>query len=249
MKVNVSLPLSLPIQTQVSGAEKVAQPFGLAGILPGFGAEQLEEFKHDSLIAPEHFVPASVSRLVVILPEAEFDRNRLAHKIWLLASAASLPILFLAFSRDRESAAYQQRRLVTIATVTAFGDVKTSTYLLTGRRWLPSLQRLLKPKDLLICLSQDQVIIRLFAQRPLGAYLAAILHAPVYIIGDLPLDRSSSRVALLWQTVAWLASLVVVIAFAVFQIWIDHTSDGPTSTILLCVSIIVEFVLILITNT
>jgi hypothetical protein len=249
MRFTPAHPLSLHIEPLTKTDENPKISVDIESLLPGYRHIQAGEQHGDFLLVPERgaaFRPAG--RLVVMVPNGNFDENEFVHRIWKLASITSLPILFLALSTDRESAVYLHRRLVIIAAVAAFGQVKTTTSIIVGKGWLRAIQRMLQPGDLLVCLSEHQVSIQVFGRRILGEYLSTSLNVPIYLIGDLQVDDSSFRLSRYKGALSWFASFAIIIAFALIQIWIDQTTSDPTSTIFLCLLVIVEFLLILKTN-
>jgi hypothetical protein len=249
MRFIVAHPLPLRVEPLTKADETPEKSIDIETLLPGYQKVQSADHQRDFLLVPERgSALGPAGRLVVMVPNGNIDENEFAHRIWKLASIASLPIHFLAFSVDRDSSAYWHSRLATIAAVTSFGQVKTSTGIIAGNGWLRSLRRMLRPGDLLVCLNEHQVPYRIFGQRVLGEYLSTSLDVPVYLMNDLDVDASSFWLSRLKGAFSWFASFAIILVFALIQIWIDQTTADPTSTILLCLSVIIEFLLILKTN-
>ena len=248
MRFNPAHALSIPLEPQAHADEKAKTPIDIEAILPGYRDHQDGTQHSDFLLMPERAAIRPAKRLVVVVPKGHFNEEELAHKVWQLASTTYLPILFLSLSTDPDGAAYLRRRLVTIAAITAFGEVKATTSIQEGRGWLQAIQRILQPGDLLVCLSEHQVPFRLIGRKALGDILATSLHMPIYLIGDLQIDDFSYRPSQIEAAFSWFASFAIIIAFALLQTRIYQTTSDPASTILLCLSVILEFFLILKTN-
>jgi hypothetical protein len=249
MRFTVAHPLPLRVEPLMKADKTPERSADIEALLPGYQKVQSADRNGDFLLVPERSSALhQAGRLIVMVPNGDFDENEFAHRIWKLASIASLPIHFLAFSADRDSSAYWHSRLATIAAVTSFGQVKTSTGIIAGNGWLRAIRRILRPGDLLVCLSEHQVPYRVFGQRALGEYLSTSLDTPVYLMNGLQVDNSSFLLSRFKGALSWFASFAIILVFALMQIWIDQTTVDPTSTILLCLSVIIEFLLILKTN-
>jgi hypothetical protein len=249
MRFTPAHPLSIYLEPQTRAGENNRTSFDIESLLPGYRHIQAGGQNGDFLIVPEpstSLLPAR--RLLALVPDGDFNENEFAHRIWQLASTASLHILFVALSTNLEDTAYLHRRLTTMAALTAFGEVKTAIIIKTEKDCLLAIHHIMKPGDLLVCLSEHQVPFWIIGRRVLGEYLSTSLNTPVYLIGNLQLHDSNFGFSRLKGAISWIASFAIIIAFALVQIWINQATADPASTILLCISVIFELLLILKAN-
>ena len=203
--------------------------------------------QNDQLLIPQRCNFTPIKRLIVLIPKDNFDEIKLSRKIWQLASVDSLPILFLALAQDQNSVAYVHRRLVTLAALTAFGKFNITVIVRIGKSWIEVVKQTLLSGDLLLCLSHHTVPC-LLRNKPAGEYLSRLLDTPIYLIGDLHIESSPSLFSWFKGTPSWLALLVIIVVFGFTQAWISQTMLDPSSSLLLCLVYVIEFLIILGTN-
>lgn len=224
-------------------------PDELSEILPGVSTELLIDRQVDALILPEQAAELpSARRLVVIVPEGSIDESELARRVWELASAAGLPVLYLGLSPDPTGTPTLRRRLALLAAETSQTPIAARPVVEVGKDWRQAASAHLQNGDLLVCLAEQHVPFHLLGQKRLGESLAAELQAPVILLAGLHVGRSASQLDRVRDALAWLFSLVILAAFGALQAWISQKTEPHLSTIFLCLSVVLEIIILLRMN-
>jgi len=213
----------------------------------GYHHQLISINQNDRLLIPHQCTFKPIRRLIVLIPKDNFDEIKLSKKIWQLACVDSLPILFLAQTQDQNSFASVHRRLATLAALTAFGIFNLTVRVWIGKSWIEIVKQTLVPGDLLLCL-RHHTVPYLLGNKPVGEYLSHLVDTPIYLISDLHIESSPYLFSRFKGTTAWLVILVIIVAFGFTQAWISQTMLDPTSSLLLCLLYVIEFLIILGTN-
>jgi hypothetical protein len=216
----------------------------IAVYLPGFPQEKNSAFREDFMILPVRPPVTPTRRLVVLVPGGELKEDELGRKIWLLASKASLEILYVALSPDLEFAALLKRRLITLAASTTYANVRANTKILNSNNWAKVLEEVVRPGDLLVSIARHQAPYRFIGRKSLGEVVSTSFNLPVYMLGGMQVGQLPLQSNMVKSFVGWSLSIATIIAFGVFQIGFGGTTSDPEKTILLCLSLIIEGFLI-----
>jgi hypothetical protein len=233
-----------PFEMKTTTMDEAGNPFDFQMLFTEYHRQLINLNQNDQILVPQHCSYRLIRRLIVLLPEGNFDELKLSKKIWQLASVESLPILFLALVQDQNNVAYIHRRLVTLAALTSFGKINITVVVRIGKSWIEFVKQTLLSGDLLLCL-RHQTVPCFLGNRSIGEYLSHSIDAPIYLIGELRIEPSPYRFRWFIGSTSWLAIFLIIIAFGVTQVWISRTSLNPASSLLLCLLDISEFIIIL----
>ena len=220
----------------------------IAVLLPGYPLGERNPLAGDRLIVPDRIPITPTRRLVVLVPDGEFDEKALAKRIWELASRSDVNVLYLSLLPGPNDLARTRRRLTDLASMTNYGHVKASIKVKVGRNWAQAVAEILAAGDLLVCMAKHRVAYRVLGRKALGELLSSSFDAPVYLLAGSFTGASRERQKLVKEVLAWLLFFSVIAAFAGIQIWIDQEYREPLSTILLCISVVFELSLVLGVN-
>jgi hypothetical protein len=110
-----------------------------------------------------------------------------------------------------------------------------------GPGWLPAIRSVWRSGDLVVAHSEQRVRLWGVIRRPLGPALLAALNAPVYVLsGYCPLPARRGRSWLSRFFTGGLFAAVIAAFFAV-QASLVRLPSRPWQTLLLLVSVIVEY--------
>jgi hypothetical protein len=236
MKILTARPISIPsVANQVPGTA-----MDITRILPGFPFHEAAEFSEDVFIAPQRFPLGPTRRLVVLIPESDLDENALAHRIWNLASLTGLQVLFLGLSPDEESAPFIRRRLALLASAIHQGEVRARSSVVVGVNWSRAVKKVLHLGDLVVCIEGHKVPRRGFGRWRLGEALSADFDVPVYLLAGLQIGRSPVQLQSVRSLIAWSLSIIVLLTFGGFQVWISQNDNSTLSVWLICLTIVAE---------
>jgi hypothetical protein len=205
--------------------------------LPGLPEAAL---KGDAIIFPDRYLMAPIQRLVVLVPEGEIDENAFARRIWQLAVSLSLNIMYLAKALDDHQAVYQRRRLAGLAFITSDEGIQVQACVSTELSWTKALEKTQLPGDLLVCLASHQIPNHIIGRISLGKLLSKSVSVPVYTLAGLKIGLALYQRQRIKEILAWTTSLILLAIFFGLQAEIVHFTVGTTSTILLCLSVLVE---------
>lgn len=202
------------------------------------------DIREDVLLFPEKPVLTSSRRLVVIVPRGNIAENTLARRIWQLASTSGLGVLYVAIAPDNEQVPYYHRRLADLTMMTSNDRLHAYTHISYENDWVTVVRQILQPGDVLVCMA-NHMVFKNFVQRiKLGEELVKIGKAPVYMLGGMKIGPTPEWEFAYKEVAAWVASLLLIIAFFGLQAGIDHSISGQLSKILIVMTIVAEFLLI-----
>jgi hypothetical protein len=197
----------------------------------------------NKLLLPQSESLAPIRRLVVLVPDAEVDENRLARAVWALARQRQLPVLFLGMCYTPSAEFVVRRRLVNLAALTRDREVLVETKFKFDQDWLRVIREFWRAGDLLVCHAELSAPAWGLGRQPLSQRLVSTLQAPVYLLhGFYPNlsqrrpDKNTSRVLL--------ASFLTLIVFFGIQVWVDQQTTGWLNTFLLSGLVFIELGLV-----
>jgi hypothetical protein len=235
-------------QTANLAGERSGMPSQFLAVLPGPSRLSDSTIAGDILAMPYRGNQVPARRLVVLVPPGEFDETALARRVWQLAVSTGLPILFVTLVREDSYALYQRQRLARLASAAADPMLSVQAWPSSMRSWPKALEQILLPGDLLICLADHRVADHLIRRKALGELLARSTSVPVYILRGLEVRSEPNRWQGIRDVLAWMTSIIIVAAFFALQVGIDRSVGEPFSTVLFCLTVVIEFCLILILN-
>lgn len=229
--------ITIPVQEGIPG--QLATFPTLFQVVPGSSQLSQTALAADTLFVPDQLLSVPTRRLIVLVPSGEIDELTLTRRVWLLATCSGLDILYLALSPDADQVSYQRRRLVGLVALTAYQHVRADMDVYAEKYWSQLLRRTLQPGDLLVCLACDRTP-GFFHRQALGELLATELGVPVYQVGGLQVKSATPSHYWFKNVLACIASIALVVVFFQLQIGIEVLSARPQSTILLCLSVLLE---------
>lgn len=177
-------------------------------------------------------------RFVVLVPDADLDETRFAHYIWSLASPGYIDVLFLSIYRNAEAELRARRRLAILAAITRDDRINVETRIYPASKWEKAIRAVWQPGDLVMCHAEQTDAVGELRRTP----PASTPKFPLVVLYGFsqPEDEPWRKHTRRWAS--WLASLVIVVAFAWLQIRIERVvSESGIRTLLLCASVILEF--------
>ena len=183
-------------------------------------------------------------QLIVLIPNAESDCTPALHRIWELAHVLQCSVLFLGLCGDVLEEPKLRRALITTAALIQDGRVSVETKTEIGNNWLKVVHSNWREGDLILCFANQQAGL---LQRPLGQILESKLNTTVYV---LPWLETTAH-----RTVGWLSTLTLwggfiatAVGFFILQVNIDKAMKGGLQTMMLVLTVLVEFWLIWVWN-
>ena len=207
----------------------------------------------DSLIPdkyPEH-VPVdtntasmSAERLVIPLLDADIDIGQLAQRVYRLATSMHAHVLLIGISPDHLEEGTIRRQLVTLAAAIRDRSVSVDTMVVGGVSWMKKMEEIIWPGDMIVIRAKEELDTK---GGTISQELTSRFHAPIYILSGLKHPRYE-RSGLLSQLILWLGAIGIMAGFFWMQVKIDQLPKDWAHTTLLCVSVLIEYGLILVWN-
>jgi hypothetical protein len=184
-------------------------------------------------------------RLIVLIPDTESYLSPIMPRVWELARALECRVLFLGLCKDVLEEPRLHRTLVTMAALIQDGWVSAEAKTEIGNNWLKVVRSHWREGDLIVCFADQRTGLM---QKPLGQILESKLNATVYFLSGpaAPVQRTAgwlSRLSL------WVGFAVTTIGFFILQVNIDRALRGGVHTVMLVLTVLIEFWLIWVWNT
>jgi hypothetical protein len=201
--------------------------------------------KFDSTPPSLTLSPAPVSeakfarRLVVLVPDLEWDFIPAIHRIWELADAQHAHVLLLSLCKDPKQELSLRRALVILCTMLQDGRIPVETNVQSGTNWADVVKRNYQTGDLIVCFAEQRTGL---LQKPLSQILESNLTIPVYVVSGVHIRKPQSN--WLAQVAAWLGSVGVIAGFGLLQVRTTQVSEGWVQNALLVLLVISEIWLI-----
>jgi hypothetical protein len=241
--------LTIPTDTQASTPDGAGDSNALSVLLPEFLNGALPPRGDDFRLTLGSQPLVRATRLVVLIPDVEFDQFELVRRIWQIALPGRLSVLFIALASDEQSAAVFHQRLTNLAFLIADPRLRVTKTTMTGLSWSAALRRTLQPGDLLVCLDGLWVRKSIFQKQNLATLAATKTSYTVLELLGIAVDSAPGLRQPLTTLVAWVCSALTMVGFGFVQMRLTVQASGWTLNIFLILSMIIEFLLIFKINT
>jgi hypothetical protein len=193
---------------------------------------------------PSYSEPESGRQLLVLVPEAEADIAGMAGRIWELASALGCRVHFLGLCRDETHEPSLRRQMIALTTMVGDGRLSVEWRIGYGGDWLEIVKSNWREGDVITCFAEQQVG---FSKRPLSQILEAKLGAVVYVLSGFH-QPERSRPDWLLSAAMWVGAICIIAVFLWLQVRLVQLPHDWAHTVLLYVSILVEFSVVVFWN-
>jgi hypothetical protein len=235
------------IQADAQGA--ATEMNALAVLLPEFLNSAAPAEQDEFRLIPGSQPLVRAARLVVLIPDIDFDAFELVRRVWRMALPGRLSVLFIALATDEQSAARFHQRLTNLAFLIADPRLRVAKIILTGLSWPAALRRTLQTGDLPVCL--DGLLVRksIFQKQNLAILAASQTSFAVLELLNIPVENTPGLRQPLTSILAWACSALTMAGFGFVQMRLTLQTNGWTLNIFLILSMILEFLLIFKINT
>ena len=188
---------------------------------------------------PVNASPEAVRRLIVLIP-VDSDPPAMLHRVWKLATASGMRVLFLSLCKDAAQEPTLRRELITMSALIQDGSICAEAKVEIGTNWVDIVKRNYQTGDMIVCFAGQRAGI---LQKPLSEILQANLDAPVYLLSGVP-PQNPSGSNWLSQIMVWAGSIGIILGSAFLQIRITSLQQDWTQTTLMILSVLGEIWLI-----
>jgi hypothetical protein len=178
-------------------------------------------------------------RLVVLVPDLEWEFIPAIHRIWELANSQHACVLLISLCKDSKQESSLRRALIILCAMLQDGRIPVETKVEIGINWVDVVRRNYKTDDMIVCFAEQRAGL---LQKPLSQILESNLSIPVYVVSGVYIPKpQSNRLA---DVTAWLGSIGIIAGFGLLQVKMMQVSEGWFQTLLLILVVISEIWLI-----
>jgi hypothetical protein len=192
-----------------------------------------------SLLMPEGAAVPATRRLVILVPDVDLDEGALSRRVWTLAAADRLAVLYLGLSRSDVEAPRARRRLASLAALTRDDWVNVNTALAVEVDWLDALGPVLQSGDLIVC-HTEQTLRGWGGPLPLGNHLCQHLQKPVHLLEGFYAVDPLTPASPLGRFIFWGGSVVILAAAFWLQVQISALPKNWAEGTLMALSVVAE---------
>jgi hypothetical protein len=183
--------------------------------------------------------PESARRLIVLVPDLEWDYIPAMHRIWELAHPQYARVLLISLCKDPKQELSLRRALVILCAMVQDGTIPVETNVELGINWVDVVKRNYQTDDGIVCFAEQRAGL---LQKPLSQILESNLTIPVCVVSGVHIPKLKSN--WLGQVTAWLGSIGVIAGFGYLQVRIMQMSEGWFQNVFLILVVISEIWLI-----
>ena len=181
----------------------------------------------------------SAGRLIVLVPDLEWDHIHAIHRIWELANAQHERVLLISLCKDPNQELSLRRALVILCAMMQDGRIPTDMKVEIGMNWVNVVKRHYQTGDMVVCFAEQRAGL---LQKPLSQILESNLAIPLYVVSGDYLSKSRSN--WLAQVTAWVGSIGIITGFSLLQVKIMQVPASWFQSLLLVLVVILEIWLI-----
>src|SRR6266498_752640 len=160
-------------------------------------------------------------RLIVLVPDLEWDYIPAIHRIWELANFQSARVMFISLCKDPKQELSLRRALVILSAMVQDGKITVEMNVEIGMNWVDVVKRNYEMGDTVVCFAEQRVGL---LHKPLSQILESNLIIPVYVVSGVYLPKpKSNRLA---EVTVWLGSIGMIAGFGLLQVKIMQVSEG-----------------------
>jgi hypothetical protein len=223
---------------------QIAEPSVLAGFL-GADARLREELPaSETVLLPAGQRVTSLRRILVLVPDGQIDQEFLVSRVQRLVGSADLDVLYISLSVSPDEDWRAFRHLVGLLTASVETGLRVRTQLLAKGEWLPVLREIVQSGDLIVCHAEQSPRRWKDPHRTLGWWVASTLNVPVYVLSGAYVQARPYWVNRALCLVFRIIPILIVAGFFWIQVQIDKLATGLTHTLVMSVSVLVEFGLV-----
>jgi hypothetical protein len=188
--------------------------------------------------------PKPGGRLIVLVPSPEADLSIATHRIWELSSAGSGCVLLLGLYENPAQELSLRRQLAGMSAILGSAGIYTEIETEFGNDWTAAVRSRVQTGEMVVCFAEHRIG---RMNRSLSQILQANLNVPLYILSG-PNFQEASR-SDRWSLIfAWAGFIAIIVGFFLVQIRLHQLTSGSIRTLLVLVSVGLEFWMISVWN-
>lgn len=179
-------------------------------------------------------------RLIVLMPDSLATDLDVARKIYWIAQRKQCRVMYLTLVDDDEKMLTVARQMATMKAVTSSNHLSVDAKLVKTPLWLVTLKEIYQPGDQIVC-HEEQVVKNGFLKtKPVTEFLRETMRVPIITISGFYHPQQVQVKQWLHNFVSWIGFLLILAAFTVLEINLDHTLHGGIGTVILAILVVLE---------
>ncbi len=182
----------------------------------------------------------SSNRLVVLVSECMANNTDLARAIYWMAEPNNFSVLYLVYVDNSNNLLKLSRTMATMKAVTSSNKLSVEVRTTKTGQWLDTLNKIIRPNDVIICQKEQTVINSPFKTIPLSEFISAQIDLPVQTMAGYyhPIQMLTKK----WfhELFALLGFLLIMALFTWFQVQLDQALDGFLVNIYFVITLLLE---------
>jgi hypothetical protein len=195
---------------------------------------------HQQYLIGSAVAPIPVQRLIVLIPDTDFNTAELGQHIWQLAISTHSRVLLFGICPDATEQLMLRRQLVTMAAAIRDNSLSVEIQVEVGKNWGETVEQLWQTGDLVIGLAHRR------GQHyflPVNEILNTNSQIPIYTLSILHSEKPAKS-EFLRQAIVWSGLAGIMAAFFWGQVQISRLPQNWGQAVLLILSVIVEIVVL-----
>ncbi len=223
---------------------QIAEPSTLVAIL-GADTRFVDDLPaSETVLLPADPQVTSLRRILVLLPDGRIDQERLVSRVQHLVEYTDLEVLYIGLRLGPDEDWRGFRQLAELLTASVKAGLRVQTRLLAKGEWLPILRGIVEPGDLILCHAEQSARQSKDPYGTLGWWVASSLNVPVYVLSGMYTQSLPYPVSSALRLAFRIAPILIVAGFFWIQVQIDKLVTGLTHTLVLSLSVLIEFGLV-----
>lgn len=186
----------------------------------------------------------SSPRVIVLVPEADINLAHAANRICTIA-APDYEVLFIGFCSDAIREPALRRQMAALSALVENEKFHVRSRVEVGGASMNTIEAELQQDDIIVCFAGESTGL---LKTPPNQVLASSTDAVIYVIDGLTRQAKRSSSGWISGVMAWLGSIAIILGLFWIQTQIAHHPTEWVKTLLLCISVLIEFWLVWLWN-
>ena len=188
--------------------------------------------------------PLTTRRLLVLLPDVDFNVSRLAQRLCEITSLQSMTVVLLGSAAESIFESRMRQRLATLAAMMREECAQVEIRFTKDQDSAHALHDLYQSGDVIVCHEEQKGKGGVSLSRD----LESTLRAPVYVLRGLYPPKTAKDARFVSRAIRFAVPVILVLGFLGIQIPIDRATSGMIHVALLSLSVLAEYALLTIWN-
>ncbi|MEM5773456.1 MAG: hypothetical protein AAGU05_00535 [Anaerolineaceae bacterium] len=210
---------------------------------------EFERFRRPGtqLLLPANMTAAGVKRFVILMPAESFSVVDFMFRVNQY-TPPGMALLFVTRVANPDQEMVARHQLILVENMIRSPLIQVQSQIAVHQPWMKIIKEIWREGDLIICLEAHQDPRFLFQMTSLGRKIFSAYQFPVLLHQGIPLWDRPAHQKTLREILAWLLFLGTIGLFSYLQVQVDQSIHDWVGQLLLCITLVVEFFLILKIN-